>query len=120
MKKLFCALILTLPVLAHAGQAEIQQDCMSHARAFHIIANTAAGFYPNREMSEQQLLPYAPETNPPEAGKRFAQSVIDRVYKDKSFRRLFRDTGDVDFIMPYYRNCLEEPENYLSDYNSVK
>lgn len=111
--------VLSLPSVA--GQAEINKDCMAHAQAFTSISNTAVGFYPHRKMSEDALLPSAaPKTNPPEAGINFAKSVIDKVYQDKSFRRVIRDAGQVDFTMSYYRNCLEEPENYLSDYGNVK
>jgi len=110
--------VLSLPAIA--GQAEINKDCMAHAQAFNVISNNAVGFYPNRELSQKLLRSQAPKTNPPEAGIRFAKGVIAKVYQDDSFRRILRDAGQVDLIMPYYRNCLEEPDKYLSDYDNVK
>lgn len=119
MKWLLVPLIAqSLPVVA--GQAELNRDCMAHAQAFTYISNNAVSIYPNRKLSEEILMRVTPKTTPPEAGINFAKGVIDRVYNDKSFRRFIRDAGQVDFTMSYYRNCLEEPENYLSDYGNVK
>lgn len=124
MKKL---ILVALGAITFGGNAEtrdidglIQNGCMTHAQVFNLVSKTAASLYPEKTPTEELMLPQAPKTTPPEAGVKFVQSIIDRIYTDKTFRRVLRDSQEADFTNSYYQDCLEEPQNYLSDYNSIK
>jgi hypothetical protein len=123
MKKMMLIALVVMPFLANADRelrGRIDDACMEQSKVFDLVAFQSSQFYPDKDTALKQADKIARKFNKEKPNLTFARSVTDEIFRNSAMRRLFRDSPGLDFAWSYYQNCLEEPENYLSDYNSIK
>lgn len=123
MKKMMFIALVAMPFLANADrelQERIDDACMDQAKVFSVVAYQSAQFYPDKDLAVKQADWAARQVNKESPNIAFARRIVEEIFRNSPMRRVFRDGHDLDFMWPYYQNCRDEPENYLSDYNSIK